>query len=1562
MFKTNKIVYGYAIALGITFLGSSVGLLVGNNYHQNATQKMQMAAEDRKFLNTLQVDILYNRPAKQLSPYLAAPDGFKIESGKLLDRIQKILTALEAYNSSGKTSSIEGLQPLLAEYAMVVKKFQQEANLEIAQLTALTESPKNLTAAELRLVKFVKSKDFVKFIEFPDRLLPFTQLADVQTAKAESELAYSKTIRNSIVAGSVFLSAAISVLFTIFASRALAREQATINQQLRNQLTEREQAEAQLRESEQRYINLNAAAPVGIFRVDTEGNSIYINQRCCEMLGLSPESTTGKSWQQALHPDDREYVIAEQIRTRRENIPFQLEYRILRPDGSVVWVLGNAVAEKDNSGQIIGYVGTITDISDRKRSEEALQKSESHSRALISAMPDIIFRMNQEGVYLEFLASPNFNVLGNLSEMVGTNVFDILSLEAAKQRLKSVQQVIHTGSIQVYEQELVIDGITQIEEVRIVPYSETEVLGLVRNISDRKQAEQALAKSEAQSRAILSAIPDLMFRVGSDGIYREFYIAYRDFAVIPQGNDLTGRSLSEMLPPDVFERHMHRLQKSLETGEVQVYEQSFPIGDRLQYDEVRVVKIGEDEALFIIRDISDRKQAEQALAKSEAQSRAILSAIPDLMFRVGTDGVYREIITQHQDFALFPLDFNLVGQSMVEILPAELADRQFHYLRRAIATGKLQIYEQNIQIGDIFQDEEVRVIKSGEDEVLFMIRDISDRKQSELALQNLIAGTAATTGQDFFPALVTHIAKALNVSHALVTELVDDELHSLAFWANGELQPAFSFNIAKTPCEKALQQGTFYCDSFVQQMFPQHLALAEMEASSYLGISLKDSNGQAIGNLCTLDKQSIHNPQRAEQILQVFAARATAELERQRTNTMLVQLNQQLESKVQKRTLELQKLSERLTLSLRSGAIGCWEWNIVEQKLFWDERMYELHGVTQDTDFQLNHESWEAMLHPDDLVATREMGERALLGEIDMDTEFRIFHRDRSIHFIKSYGTLVRDAKGHPQSLIGINFDISDRKQAENAILTSQKFLQTVLDTFPLSVFWKDRNSVYLGCNRNFLKDAGLASVADIIGKTDYEMPWAQTEANSFRQYDRQVMDNDESKLGIIETQLQANGDRIWVETNKLPLYDLKGEVIGILGTYQDITKRKQAEEELQHTNQELLRATRLKDEFLANMSHELRTPLNAILGMTEGLQEQVYGSINDRQLKALQTVETSGNHLLELINDILNLAKIEAGQVELNYSSTSISYLCESSLNFIKQQAMKKQIQLDMHLQPNLPEIQLDERRIKQVLINILSNAVKFTANGGRIKLKATKLSHVSEQTQDHTQDYLQISITDTGIGISPENIQRLFKPFVQIDSALNRKYEGTGLGLALAKQIIELHGGTVGISSEIGIGSCFTIELPINHLESPPPQEPQFSSNLESHPELKQISASTAPLILLAEDNEANIITVTSYLEAKAYRLIIARDGQEAIAIAKSAQPDLILMDIQMPVMDGLEAIKQIRLDPQFVDTPIIALTALAMAGDREKCIAAGANEYITKPIKLKDLSQTIQSFMNS
>ncbi|MCS6814251.1 MAG: PAS domain S-box protein, partial [Cyanobacteria bacterium] len=433
--------------------------------------------------------------------------------------------------------------------------------------------------------------------------------------------------------------------------------------------------------------------------------------------------------------------------------------------------------------------------------------------------------------------------------------------------------------------------------------------------------------------------------------------------------------------------------------------------------------------------------------------------------------------------------------------------------------------------------------------------------------------------------------------------------------------------------------------------------------------------------------------------------------------------------------------------------------------------------------------------------------------------------------------------------------------------------------------------------------------------------------------------------------------------------------------------------EQLLRANDELLRATRLKDEFLANMSHELRTPLNAILGMTEGLQEQIFGAITTAQKNALQTIERSASHLLTLINDILDLAKIESGQMELELAPTAIVPLCESCLIFIQQQAFKKQIHIATKFPPHLPELCLDERRIRQAVINLLSNAVKFTPEHGRITLEvslhhqvapteAPPLSGITRVRTYRTpleqelglgpqstplpphddlliiHNYVRIAVTDTGIGMTPDQMDKLFQPFVQIDSALNRKYEGTGLGLALVKRIVDLHGGQVGVTSEIGVGSCFMIDLPyrsatvtksISEIDDPCNSSLAIDSTAPQQP--------TAYRILLAEDNDANVLSISSYLKAKGYSLLIARDGQEVVNLAQQEQPDLILMDIQMPVMDGLEAMQHIRRHPTIAATPIIALTALAMEHDRDRCLAAGATDYLSKPVKLKQLLAMIE-----
>jgi len=673
--------------------------------------------------------------------------------------------------------------------------------------------------------------------------------------------------------------------------------------------------------------------------------------------------------------------------------------------------------------------------------------------------------------------------------------------------------------------------------------------------------------------------------------------------------------------------------------------------------------------------------------------------------------------------------------------------------------------------------------------------------------------------------------------------------------------------------------------------------------------------------------------------------------------------------------------------------------------------------------------------------------------------------------------------------------DITERKRAEEEIrrlnqdlekraIESESRYQQIVELAEEGIWVIDSNSQITYVNQAMAKMLGFTEsemlghpIWDLMNETDYQLAISNIERRQKGAAEKH------------EFQLKAkDGKLVWTYMSMSPVFDENDQLLWSCALVYDITEQKQADEQLRQSserislaNAELARATRLKDEFLANMSHELRTPLNAILGLTEALQEEVYGPLTARQRKSLGTVEQSGQHLLELINDILDLSKIESGKMELQIQPVSLGSLCESSLTFVKQQAHQKKIKLNFQIVEGLGKVQLDERRIRQVLVNLLSNAVKFTPEGGEVRV---------EVAVDPDCEILQLRVIDTGIGIAPENIDRLFKPFVQLDSSLSRRYAGTGLGLSLVRRIIELHSGSISLESEVGKGSKFTVTLPwkesdrmllgVNEVETTlvelptirqalivedsetaakqiaryltelgaainisPQGEGTLEAVLKSQPDviildlllpnlsgwevlaqlkgnpltaaipvlvisvvdersqalalgateyllkpisrqkfhstLSKIFSTVAqhrdhqtsnvmpeteqrlPLILVAEDNEANISTLLDYLEVQGLRVSLARNGIEAVQMAKQQKPDLILMDIQMPEMDGLEATRQIRGAADLTNVPIIALTALAMPGDREKCLAAGANEYLTKPVGLKKLVNIITQYIS-
>jgi PAS domain S-box-containing protein len=695
--------------------------------------------------------------------------------------------------------------------------------------------------------------------------------------------------------------------------------------------------------------------------------------------------------------------------------------------------------------------------------------------------------------------------------------------------------------------------------------------------------------------------------------------------------------------------------------------------------------------------------------------------------------------------------------------------------------------------------------------------------------------------------------------------------------------------------------------------------------------------------------------------------------DRKRAEQELQQLNQELESKVLERTQELAQVNslQRAILESTNYAIISTDLDGVIQTCNHSvERMLgymvsELIGITPE------------ILHDRQEVIDRAASLSAELGQ-DIPVGFEVFVAksrqgvvsEREWTYIRKDGsrfpvllsiTSLKDDNEQIIGFLGIAQDITERKQAEEALRESEQRFVTLAEAAPVAIFRINQANECIYVNRFWSQITGQEASA-ALGQGWFDTIHPDDQASIQAEWVKVLSQN-----GCYEGEgrsLRPDGTICYYYCQAVPELNADGDIIGYIGTLTDISDRKQAEAQLQRINEELLRATKLKDEFLANMSHELRTPLNAILGMSEALLDQVLGSVNERQQKAIDNIERSGRHLLELINDILDLSKIASGKMELNRTSTSITNLCSSSEVFVRQQAFQKNIQIISNIPPNLRDLNIDERRIKQVLINLLTNAVKFTPTSGRIIFSVaigygnTWLGEAQIPNQIRSEDSPMIlfQVTDTGIGIAEKDLSRLFQPFVQVDSNLNRQYEGTGLGLAMVKQIVELHGGQVTVKSQLGQGSCFTVALPYE-ISDPSILQPTTESTTTV---IASSEKAIAPLILLAEDNEANISNFTIYLTALNYRLIVANNGQEAIALAKSEKPDIILMDIQMPIMDGLEATRLIRADAEIADIPIIALTALAMQGDRERCLEVGANEYISKPVRLKQLALKIAELL--
>lgn len=411
------------------------------------------------------------------------------------------------------------------------------------------------------------------------------------------------------------------------------------------------------------------------------------------------------------------------------------------------------------------------------------------------------------------------------------------------------------------------------------------------------------------------------------------------------------------------------------------------------------------------------------------------------------------------------------------------------------------------------------------------------------------------------------------------------------------------------------------------------------------------------------------------------------------------------------------------------------------------------------------------------------------------------------------------------------------------------------------------------------------------------------------------------------------DGSLYWIDTAIVPLKNDQGEIIRFISVRVDITQRKQHESELLKARQAADAANQVKSRFFANMSHEIRTPMNSIIGMTHLLNRT---ALDSKQIDYVVKIKSSSQHLLKIINEILDFSKIEAGKIEIDVKDLDLSKIVSDVLDHLAPDLEGKNIELVADMAPGLSQgFQGDALRLSQVLLNLISNAIKFTETG-----KVIVNADIEEE--NNSDCLVRFEIHDTGIGIAQEKMEHIFQPFDQADTSITRKYGGTGLGLAISKELVELMGGTIGVESQPGKGSCFwfTIRLLRNLNEIIYPSEVTHASRNES----RDLAGFT---LLVVEDNELNQQVAKELLESYGTEVVIARHGEEALDQLKRIHFDGVLMDVQMPVMDGVEATKHIRSNPEWSDLVIIAMTANADQNDRELCLDAGMNDFLAKPI---------------
>ncbi|MBI4327649.1 MAG: PAS domain-containing protein [Chloroflexi bacterium] len=707
-----------------------------------------------------------------------------------------------------------------------------------------------------------------------------------------------------------------------------------------------------------------------------------------------------------------------------------------------------------------------------------------------------------------------------------------------------------------------------------------------------------------------------------------------------------------------------------------------------------------------------------------------------------------------------------------------------------------------------------------------------------------------------------------------------------------------------------------------------------LRAKFYAAAPLRTPGGHALGALCVMDWQPRKLTPLQAQTLRTLGNQVVSQLELRRSLAELSRKQRQTEVALKDSEAFYHSLVQNVPQNIfRKDALGRFTFANDRFCLTIGRSLPDILGKT-DFDF-----------FPADLAAKyRQDDERVMASGQAVETIEQHQTPDRGMLYVQVIKSPLRDASGEVAGIQGIFWDVTEQFKTQEALAYERDLLQAMLENIPDSIYFKDTASRVLACSRAASRRWGLGSPEEAIGKTDFDF-FGPDHAHEAFDDEQRIIRTGQPVIAKTERESWTDGREAWVLTTKVPLRNKEGVITGTLGISKDITDLKRAERELALARDTALESAQLKSEFLANMSHEIRTPMNAIIGMTGLLLDT---RMTAEQQDFAETIRKSADALLDIINDILDFSKIEAGKLVIEQIDFDLHETVEGTVELLAESAQSKELELASWVHGGVPAgLRGDPGRLRQVLTNLLGNAIKFTERGEVV-------IDVTQESENEKEVVLRFAVRDTGIGIPSEAQSRIFQAFAQADGSMTRRYGGTGLGLAICRQLVELMHGRIGFESQAGCGSVFWFTLPLEKQLQPRPALRELKSALEG------------VRVLIVDDNETNRQIV--HHQILSWRMCngSAAGGSEALAALKReaamGQPyALAILDLQMPEMDGLTLARAIKADPAIAATKLVMLTSLGHLPQEREWKEAGIAAYLIKPVRQSRLFDCLTTVLS-